>query len=120
MIDSPIVKFSDICVEQIVSYWLNVNIDFVSSYLGMILNKIGFSKEDTIYAYGYTKDSYLLFMVNGNEQHRILMSSKNIDDNKCNPVVYYEKENIFDGYECRIDNYGRFDIEFIRIRYKKK
>ena len=117
MIDSPIVMFSDINVEQIISYWLGINIDFVQSYLGMIFNKIGFSNEDNIYVYGYTKDSYLLFMVNGCEEHRILMSSKNLGDSKYNPVVYYEKENILDGYECRIDKYGRFDIDFIRIKY---
>ena len=117
MIDSPIVIFSDITVEQIVSYWLDINIDFVNSYLGMILNKIGFSKDDNVFVYGYTKDSYLLFKVNGVEEHRILMSSKNIDNDKYNPVVYYEDENILDGYECVIDKYNRFDIDFIRIKY---
>ena len=117
MIDSPIVIFSDITVEQIVSYWLDINIDFVNSYLGMILNKIGFSKDDNVFVYGYTKDSYLLFVVNGVEEHRILMSSKNIDNDKYNPVVYYEDENILDGYECVIDKYNRFDIDFIRIKY---
>ena len=96
MIDSPIVIFSDITVEQIVSYWLDINIDFVNSYLGMILNKLGFSKDDNVFVYGYTKDSYLLFVVNGVEEHRILMSSKNIDNDKYIQVVYYEDDNILD------------------------
>jgi len=117
MLESPIVMFSDINACQVVSYWLGIDIDFAQSYLGMILYKIGFSKEDSIYVNGYTKDSYLLFMVNGMEEHRILMSSKNLGDNKYNPVVYYEGENNKDGFECRIDKYGRFDIDFIRIKY---
>ena len=116
MMDSPIVMFSDVNVEQIVSFWLDINIDFVNSYLGMILSKIGFSGKDKIYIYGYTKDSYLLFMVNDNEEHKILMSSKRVGD-KYNPVVYYDKGVIEDGYECRIDKYGRFDIDFMRIKY---
>ena len=116
MIDSSIVMFSDINVEQIVSYWLGVNIDFVNSYLGMIFSKIGFNQKDNIYVFGYTKDSHLLFMVNGVENHSILMSSKKRDDGY-NPVVYYDNDNTLDGYECRIDKYGRFDIDFIRVKY---
>jgi len=112
MIDSPIVMFSDITVEQIVSYWLDINIDFVSSYLGIILNKLGFNSDDNVYVYGYTKDSYLLFKVNNEEYFKILMSSKRLN-NGYNPVVYYEEY----GYECIIDKYGRFDISFVKMGY---
>lgn len=116
MIDSPIVMFKDINVEQVVSYWLGIDIDYVNTYLGLILYELGFSNEDNIYVYGYTKESYLCFRVNDSEEHRILMSSIKRDD-KYNPVVYYDKDKIEDGYECRINRYGNFDIDFIRVKY---
>ena len=117
MIDSPVIMFSNINVEQIVAYWLGVDIEFVYSYLGIILNKIGFRNDDNIYVYGYTKDSYLLLMVNETDEYKILMSRREIDDKQYNPVLFYDNECFEEGYECILDKYDRLEIDFKEIKY---
>lgn len=114
MIDSPIVIFGNENVNKMISYWLGVNEDYTNTYLGIILSKLGFICNDTIYVYGYNKNCDLFFKVNDLEECCINMSSK---DNI--PVVSFKKDNEFDEYLCIFNKYDRFDVKLELIDKKE-
>lgn len=112
MLDSPIVIFEDDDIDSILAYFLGVCEEYVNSYFGIILSKLGFNNEDIVNVYkvyNYSEYTDLLFRVNSlDDEYRIRVSTF---DNVL--VINF----IIDGksceYFCNVDRYGRFEVELI-------
>ena len=112
--ENPIIILLDENIYQIIAMWLEVDEDYVNTYLGTIFSQLGFSSDDVIEIYGYTKNNYLLFRVNNNEECRIRMGN-----NSNNPEVYFCKEDSEIGYECLFDKYRKYDLKLRDISLSK-
>lgn len=116
--DSPIVNFLEDEIDNIVAYFLGVEVDYANCYFGIILSKLGFCCEDIINVYkvyNYSEYTDILFRVNEmDDEYRIRMYTY---DNVL--VINFIMDDKSCEYFCNVDRYGRFEVE-LDERYPDK